>query len=471
MPAKLAPNFAFLHALGGGYVGLAALDARLFVRERDGALSNWLPEVGGDAGAAPVLHGMEGALRDAMAEGAPPLVLPSVRVGGEGAGRVTIIVSWDAASRHFVVVTAPDEGTKALEVLIIQERREKQLLQQQAAAAADRSRISASLYRDIVESTDDAVLRLRPDMSIAFANGPAVRLLGLKGAPAQATPIRQILPIPEAGNPWRPDMCASGQASFEQPFRGASDATAWLWWNVRWLDEADGPGEFQAVGRDITRTRRLRAALDKANEEAKLSMLAQERLRIAHDLHDTLVHSIVNLQARLSLLRRAGGPLSEDFLAAETEAREGLREAREAVGAIRGDLALPDGPGPALEEAVRAFQRRSAANVRLALDPEIADTPPLAAAAMVRIAREALRNAALHSLAGNVDVRLQARPEAFELAITDDGIGFDSRRSHPGHYGLVGLNEQARLARGELSIETAPGAGTRVRLLVPRRED
>ncbi len=463
-------DFILDHALQTGQLGLAAVDENLRVQMREGVLSHWLPEVGAPACEALPLHAMEDAFDSLKAIGAQPLILPSVSTQAAHGERVTIAISWSAANRHFVVVTAPDEGTKALETLLFQDRREKQLLQRQAAAAADRLRVSATLYRDIVESTGDAVLRLRPDLTLSFANGPAMRLLELPGELNAARRISAILPLPAADNPWRPDMCAKGMASFEQPLRGTSGPTLWLWWDVRWLDDADGPGEFQAVGRDITQLRRLRVELDKANEAAQVAALARERLRIAHDLHDTLVRSIVNVQARLSLLRRAGagGPLSEDLLAAETEAREGLRAARQSVGEIRREFDLPGGPGPALEDAVSVFRENSNAKISLSLDPNLALAGPLAGVAMVRIAREALRNAALHSGASQVHVAARATPAAMELRIEDDGIGFDPKASHPGHYGLVGLQEQARLAKGELSLATAPGAGVKLRLTIPR---
>ena len=72
-------------------------------------------------------------------------------------------------------------------------------------------------------------------------------------------------------------MCADGPASFEQPIRREGAGARWLWWRVRWLGEDGGPAEFQAVGRDVTQLRRLRADLDRANEEARFAALAHER--------------------------------------------------------------------------------------------------------------------------------------------------------------------------------------------------
>jgi signal transduction histidine kinase len=265
-------------------------------------------------------------------------------------------------------------------------------------------------------------------------------------------------------------ICARGAASFEQPTRDRAGGTAWLWWDVRWLGDEGGPPEFQAVGRDVTQSRRLRAQVERAHEEARISALAQERLRIAHDLHDTLIHAIVNLMARLTLLRRASpeGELRDDLAAAEAEARDGLRTAREAVGEIRSGLDLPEGPGRALEEAAQKLRERTAMNVALRLDDDLSPLSPQQGSAALRVVREALRNVALHSGARNVEVSTSLEGGRHILAIVDDGIGFDPDGEQRGHYGLAGMREQSRLAGGELTIDSAPGRGASVTLSIPQ---
>jgi len=465
----LDPDLAY--ALDGAQIGVGVVDAALRVVERRGPLAQWLPEAGEICCACPLLFAMEEAFEALKQNGGAPLILPSVGQPGLAEARANVSIAWNARTAHFVIVTAPDDGTRQLDLLLLRERREKQLLQQQAAAAADRSRISATLYRDIVESTGDAVLRLNPDLTVAFVNGAACALLGVEADAIRGRAIQTILPLPAADNPWRATMCANGAASFDQLAHNAVGASAWLWWDVRWLGEDGGPSEFQAVGRDVTQIRRLQAELEKANEDAKFAALAQERLRIAHDLHDTLVRSIVNLQARLSLLRRASpdGPLKDDLVAAETEAREGLREARSAVSQMRRDTDWPAGPGPALTEAAQNLRQRAGVAVALEIDEALAGAPPPVAAAMARVGREALRNVGLHSGARNVAIAATARPDAFELHIADDGVGFDPSAERSGHYGLVGMYEQGQLVGGSLRIDSAPGQGARLTLSIPRR--
>jgi len=459
----------FAHVLALGQIGLGLVDERLNVVERMGALANWMPARGLPICTSAILIGMEETLAGLVDSQALPLTLPSIGAPDSPAGSVSVSIAWNSTTRRFVILTFPDEGARQLDRLIVQERRERQVLQQQAAAAAARSAVSATLYRDIVETTGDAVLRLNPDLGVAFVNGAAGHLLGLDASGAVGRPIRAILPLPQSDNPWTPDMCARGGASFEQPARDRAGGTAWLWWDVRWLGDEDGPAEFQAVGRDITQVRRLRAEVERAHEEAKFAALAQERLRIAHDLHDTLVHTIVNLMARLTLLKRASpeGGLRDDLAQAEAEAREGLRNARQAVGEIRAGSDFPLGPGPALEEAARKLRARTGMNVVLRLDDDLPALSAQQASAVVRVAREALRNIELHSGARNVTIAMRSENKRQVLDIADDGIGFDPGAERLGHYGLTGMNEQGRLAGGGLSVESAPGRGVRVTLSIP----
>jgi len=455
--------------LAPGHVGLGLVDERRIVVARRGALAAWMPAEGDPLSSCPILFGMDDALKALSDNNAAPLILASVRTPEIALDSVSISIAWSPTARRLIVLTWPDESARHIDRLVQQERRERQVLQQQAAAAAASLAISTSLYRDIVEATGDAVLRLTADLSISFFNGAAGRLLGLTTSGAIGLPVQEALLAPGFDNPWRRDMCARGAASFEQPARDRAGGTIWLWWDVRWLGD-EGPLEYQAVGRDITQIRRLRAEVERAHEESRFAALAQERLRIAHDLHDTLIHAVVNLMARLTLLKRAcdPGPLRDELAAAETEAREGLRHARQAVGEIRDSFDLPAGVGPALEEAAQKLREAGTIDVALRVEDDFSKLPPQRASATMRVAREALRNIALHSGARYVTIATRFESGLHILDIVDDGIGFDPGVDRHGHFGLSGMNEQARLAGGDLSLESAPGSGVRLRLAIPR---
>src|SRR5688500_19624724 len=87
-----------------------------------------------------------------------------------------------------------------------------------------------------------------------------------------------------------------------------------------------------------------------------------------------------------------------------------------------------------------------------------------------RVAQEALSNATQHSEARRIDVLVGRDAEGVELSVTDDGRGFTFEEATRG-LGIGGMRERALLVGGDLSVESRPESGTRVRLLVPIRED
>lgn len=453
-------------AIASGQVGVALIDAALNVLWRRGRLSDWLPNEGAPACASPLLLNMEAGL-DALKHSCGEIVLPSMRAGAEGA-RLTISIVWNNASRHFVVVTTPDHASDQIERLLAPERREKQLLQQQAAASAARARVADALYRDIVEHSGYFILRFGVDMRVTYANQLSAQFLGL---PREALLGRRIdelfAPLAAVENPWRLGVAAERPASFELPAHDAQGALRWLGWTVRFLG-ADGGGEFQSVARDATASRLLRAERDKAREEAREAAIANERLRIAHDLHDTLVRSIVTMIAQTRLVAKTTTDLkTRDALREfEAQAREGLSEARNAITRMR-EARREENDLRAIvaEFALRAEEGGMTIETDWThVSSELSfETEELFA----RVLREALRNIELHARATHVRVGLRKASGRAQLFIEDDGAGFDPLAPTPGHFGVSGMLERAKLAGAELEIDSAPGRGARMKVSAP----
>ncbi len=408
-PTIDAPYKDFAHALKHGQFGVGLIDATLKVVGRYGVLSNWLPAEGEPACSSPLLLHMEDALSALRLQKEGDIILPSMRLPALETRRVTISIAWNAASELFVVVSTPDHGGDQIDRLLASERREKQLLQQQAEAAAARLRVADTLYRDLVESAGDLVLRFRADGRIVFANRFAAQFLGIPQDALLDRPVDKLFPPLGQDNPWRLGAYAAEPASFEMAARDASATPAWLWWDVR-FSGSQGGGEFQAVGRDVTEVRRLRAEQDKAREEARAAALASQRLRIAHDLHDTLVRSIVTLIVEMGLVARTtvDEASREALIALQTQARAGLAEAREAITQLRKKRREEDDPG----QIIRAFGQRMRKarpldlNVCITLDFDV--LPVDVAESCSRILREALRNIELHANARRVRHRVDA---------------------------------------------------------------
>jgi signal transduction histidine kinase len=134
---------------------------------------------------------------------------------------------------------------------------------------------------------------------------------------------------------------------------------------------------------------------------------------------------------------------------------------------MRGNSVRDIGLGPALSKAIERFENQTGLNVVFTSDGEAARFGDERAEVIFRMTEEALRNIERHAGASRVDIRLHSdNGTQLALRIEDDGVGFDPRAVRPGHFGLIGLREQARLINAELDIDTEPNLGTRLKIVL-----
>ncbi|MFS2049396.1 histidine kinase [Variovorax sp. CT11-76] len=217
------------------------------------------------------------------------------------------------------------------------------------------------------------------------------------------------------------------------------------------------------------RVRQRTMEISRLAQESRESAVMRERLRMARDLHDTLAHSMMAMLTEIRVLKHIATAqpqqLPDELMRAEQAAREGLDEARRAIDQLRSNPVRDIGLGAALTELARGTSERTG----IAVDCELAPGLPALAAepaeTVYRMCEELLRNVERHAGARHLGLRLRrADPGVLHLEIADDGVGFDSRAIAPGHYGLVGLREQAEAMGVRLDIDSRPGQGTRVSL-------
>jgi signal transduction histidine kinase len=238
-------------------------------------------------------------------------------------------------------------------------------------------------------------------------------------------------------------------------------------------------GSAILVGRNV-QSRRLRLeALEHGHEEAAARAAADERLRIAQEVHDVVAHSlgVIAVQAGVGLhvvdsdpdeARRALDHIS-------TTSRSSLAEIRGLLGVIRErEGAAEYAPAPSLAELPRlvADIDRAGLRVRLERDDPDDDAPPGVQLAMYRIIQEALTNALRHARATEVVVRLRSESGAMTVTVTDDGQGADTEpRGGPRGHGLVGMRERVALYGGTLEAGPDPHGGFRVVAHLPYTKD
>jgi two-component system, NarL family, sensor kinase len=219
-----------------------------------------------------------------------------------------------------------------------------------------------------------------------------------------------------------------------------------------------------------------------AEESARLAR-AEERARIAREIHDTLAQGLtaiaLHVEGAMRHLETDPGRARERLARALAMARESLEDARRSVLALR-VTPLAGKPLPeALGALGRAFTSETGVRVRFVTrgrffqEPREGELPLRVEAELFRIAQEALANVRRHAKATRVTLALQAvspsaeRPERVRLFVHDDGRGFDARKTREGSQGIVGMRERAQSLGGSLRVRSQPGRGTLVTAEVP----
>jgi signal transduction histidine kinase len=243
-------------------------------------------------------------------------------------------------------------------------------------------------------------------------------------------------------------------------------------------------GGAWAVGR-LVRQRDRRAdeleeratRLEREHAERREAAVAEERARIARELHDIVSHSISVVAVQTQAVRRRLHPEQEreadDLRAVETTARQAMVEMRRLFGVLRSNGEPPSlSPQPGLDQLHRLLAETRAAGLPVDLRVE-GDPLPLSPGvdlAAYRIVQEALTNARKHAGPACAEVTLRFDDRKLELLIEDDGVQGSSAPDSGGH-GLIGMRERVELYGGTFEARARPEGGFVVRATLPLRDE
>ncbi|MQS08228.1 GAF domain-containing sensor histidine kinase [Streptomyces alkaliphilus] len=238
-----------------------------------------------------------------------------------------------------------------------------------------------------------------------------------------------------------------------------------------------GDTSFTEEDEELLRLLARHAAIALTNahllERSRELSIAEERARIARELHDAVAQKLFSL--RLTA-RAAAGLLTRDPARAAAELTEVTRLAAEAADELRAVVvelrpaALEeDGLAAVLDAETRVLNRAHPARVAFVCREPGAPGPDREEA-LLQVAREALHNALRHAAPSRVDVSLDRRGAHTVLRVVDDGTGFDpgAVRRAGRRLGLVSMRDRAQAVGGSLTITSEPGRGTVVEMEVPR---
>ena len=217
---------------------------------------------------------------------------------------------------------------------------------------------------------------------------------------------------------------------------------------------------------DLSDRKRAEEERDRARQlvEERETAIANERTRLAGEIHDTLAQALAMIVMQLADAESKLGPAwsqAEKPLSIVRDlAVESLAYARRSVSMLRPSGAA--GLSRSIRDVVDSVRRLFAGSLMLDVSGDAVGVDPGIESAFLGIAREALTNAIKHSQATRITVELNIAPESVRLVVSDDGIGFDANAVRADAYGLVSMQERAAAAHVALTFVTEPAAGTTI---------
>ncbi|MEW7996550.1 MAG: ATP-binding protein [Candidatus Thiodiazotropha endolucinida] len=219
----------------------------------------------------------------------------------------------------------------------------------------------------------------------------------------------------------------------------------------------------------------MAVAKQRSDSEARRLSIVEERTSLAHELHDSLAQTIASLRFQVRMLEETlqNDQISEKAVQEAQRIHNGLDEAHDELRELINSFRAPfdqRGLVPALSKLVERFNQETGIPAFFQPDCLKTDLDTSQEMQALRIVQEALANIRKHAKAHTIRVLLRCRsPGSYLILVEDDGVGFEGAvpQGNPGeHIGLSIMEERARRVGGELSIESEPGEGTRVELVI-----
>ncbi|MFF0114875.1 GAF domain-containing sensor histidine kinase [Streptomyces prasinus] len=244
----------------------------------------------------------------------------------------------------------------------------------------------------------------------------------------------------------------------------------------RGAPEPEGVCGFTQEDEDVLGILAQHAAIALTNarlyERSRELTIAEERSRLAHELHDAVSQKLFSLrltaQAAARLVDRDPSRAKGELQQVAALAAEAAEELRAAVVELRPAALDEDGLVATLRTQVQVLDRAHSARVTFTARG-VRALPATQEEAVLRVAQEALHNALRHAEADHVDVTLERRGNGAVLRVADDGKGFDPGiiRRAGRHLGLVSMRDRANGVGGGLTVESVPGKGATIEMEVP----
>ncbi len=250
---------------------------------------------------------------------------------------------------------------------------------------------------------------------------------------------------------------------------GQAGWTGWVEWSMAFLLTW-----FMGLvlRRQVVLVAELRAVRGESEERARQVAVLEERQRLSRELHDSVTQALYGISLYTEAADRAlaGGeqqPVATNLRDIRETTQEAMGEMRLLLFELRPPLLHERGLAGALRARLQAVEGRSGLATEFTSDGDERLSPNVEQE-LYRVAQEALNNVLKHAHASRVSVRMTIDDRCAKLEVEDDGLGFEPSLEGTGGMGLRGMRERVERLGGTLHIESSPGAGTAVRVEVPR---
>ena len=205
---------------------------------------------------------------------------------------------------------------------------------------------------------------------------------------------------------------------------------------------------------------------------------ANERARVARELHDTTIQSLIGIEMQVDVLRRTTGDpsMTAELDRVQQLLRREVLNLRELMQSIRPIDIGPHQLVNCIEELVERFRRDTGIAVRFVPESQDVRLPASACRELVRVVQEALVNVRRHSRAASAVVGLDAHHGIFKVSISDDGQGFPFGGSYTLSQmeslrrGPAVIKERVRMMGGDMVLDSNPGRGSRLEITIPQKK-
>jgi two-component system NarL family sensor kinase len=333
-------------------------------------------------------------------------------------------------------------------------------------------------YRVLIESMNEGALTLTADKVILYANQCFAKMV--------KCPLEQV-----TGNSFRRFLSAEDRATLRPLIKRADQSGTKIQVLLNACDGSQMPVQISIrrlakngfnhapvglVVTDMTEARRNEEML-RALTHRVVQVQEAERGRVALELHDDITQLLCAVlfrsQALADKISARDGPAKKEAMKLREMLGQTAKEVERISSNLRPSVLDQLGLVAVLRDTSTEFAHRTGVPVKLACVQLTARLPADTELALYRILQEALKNVEKHARARHVAVRLTQQGSFIQLAVTDDGIGFDHpvRQKGKGGLGLLGMRERATYVGGTLKVSSVRRAGTEIEVRIPLPSD